>query len=123
MLLCVLKTNLVLIMIFVLLIFINICLTIATFTGIKSFEVAAGVLGGKINYLNCVQIIMISSNYKLIYLLFLFKKKIYSYRFFLWLVSCISNNIGKYTFLFYFRNLAKRTFANFIFHKSLKDRV
>ncbi|RIA81380.1 hypothetical protein C1645_810077 [Glomus cerebriforme] len=45
MLLCVLKSNLVLITIISLLIVINVCLTISTFTGIRSFEVAAGVLG------------------------------------------------------------------------------
>ncbi|CAB4478833.1 unnamed protein product [Rhizophagus irregularis] len=45
MLLCVLKSNLVLITILSLLVIINILLTTATFTGLKSFEVAGGVFG------------------------------------------------------------------------------
>ncbi|GBC08646.1 hypothetical protein RclHR1_08280014 [Rhizophagus clarus] len=47
MLICILKSNLVLIAIFVLLVIINTLLTISTFTGLKSLEVAGGVFGGK----------------------------------------------------------------------------
>ncbi|CAB5350169.1 unnamed protein product [Rhizophagus irregularis] len=45
MLLCALKSNLVLITILSLLVIINTLLTTATFTGLKSFEVAGGVFG------------------------------------------------------------------------------
>jgi succinate-acetate transporter protein len=91
MLLCVLRSNLVLITILILLVIINTILTIATFTGSKSLEVAGGAFGGKYTFYQ-FKIIEIFLNF------FLFFKKLVIAAFCAWYLALalILQNVPSY---------------------------